>query len=118
MGNLSNLTGLYLEGNQLTGEIPPELGGLPNLRELGLSGNQLTGEIPPELGGLSNLRELTLTGNQLTGCIPEGLRFIAPKDLVSLDLPDCGAVTPGATRAPGLFPQRDRRPAFFVWVQM
>ena len=51
---------LYLNNNQLTGEIPPELGGLSNLTELYLSGNGLTGEIPPELGGLSNLTELYL----------------------------------------------------------
>ncbi|CAI8057922.1 hypothetical protein GBAR_LOCUS31525 [Geodia barretti] len=30
-------------------------------------GNQLTGEIPPELGGLSNLTTLVLHDNQLTG---------------------------------------------------
>ena len=39
----------------MTGEIPPELGGLSNLTRLYLFGNQLTGEIPAELGGLSNL---------------------------------------------------------------
>ena len=41
---------LYLYDNQLTGEIPPELGRLSNLTGLFLHGNQLTGEIPPELG--------------------------------------------------------------------
>ena len=30
MGNLANLTRLDLYGNQLTGEIPPELGNLAN----------------------------------------------------------------------------------------
>ena len=101
LGGLSNLTlGLSLSGNQLTGEIPPELGGLSNLMELVLYGNQLTGEIPPELGGLSNLTRLDLGDNQLTGCIPEGLRDIAQNDLVSLNLPDCGAATPGPTATP------------------
>ena len=73
LGGLSNLEWLLLSGNRLTGEIPPELGGLSNLRELYLSFNQLTGEIPPELGGLSNLRELYLSFNQLTGEIPPEL---------------------------------------------
>ena len=73
LGGLSNLMGLILDGNQLTGEIPSELGGLSNLTQLYLTGNRLTGEIPPELGGLSNLTELNLTGNRLTGEIPSEL---------------------------------------------
>ena len=82
------------------GEIPSELGGLSNLTRLDLFSNQLTGEIPSELGNLSNLTHLWLSDNQLTGCIPEGLRDIAENDLVSLNLPDCGATTPGPTVTP------------------
>ena len=100
LGRLSNLTILSLYASQLTGGIPPELGGLSNLTILLLNNNQLTGEIPPELGGLSNLTHLGLGANQLTGCIPEGLRDIAENDLVELNLPDCGAATPGATPTP------------------
>ena len=88
---------LDLRDNQLRGEIPPELGGLSNLTGLVLGANQLTGEIPPELGRLSNLTRLRLSNNQLTGCIPEGLRDIANNDLGQLNLPDCGAATPGPT---------------------
>ena len=73
LGGLSDLTGLWLLRNQLTGEIPPELGGLSNLTKLYLFSNQLTGEIPPELGGLSNLTALALNVNQLTGEIPPEL---------------------------------------------
>ena len=53
----SNLNGACGSGdNQLTGEIPPELGDLSNLtKPVPLRSNQLMGEIPPELGGLSNL---------------------------------------------------------------
>ena len=40
------VTGLYLDRNQLTGEIPMELGNLSNLQDLFLGDNQLTGEIP------------------------------------------------------------------------
>ena len=64
---------LDLSYNDLTGEIPPELGGLSNLTSLTLGGNQLTGEIPPELGRLSNLTGLWLSNNQLTGEIPPKL---------------------------------------------
>ena len=73
LGNLTNLEGLDLYGNQLTGEIPAELGNLTNLTHLYLSGNQLTGEIPAELGNLANLQTLHLYSNQLTGAIPAEL---------------------------------------------
>ncbi len=46
---------LNLMNNQLSGEIPPELGNLAGLEWLDLGGNQLSGEIPPELGNLYSL---------------------------------------------------------------
>ena len=52
---VTNLWYLYLEGNRLTGSIPPELGDLTNLQRLILGANQLTGSIPAELGNLTNL---------------------------------------------------------------
>ena len=61
------VTGLYLDRNKLTGEIPMELGNLSELQWLFLSQNQLTGEIPTELENLSKLQDLFLRGNQLTG---------------------------------------------------
>ncbi len=73
LGNLSNLTSLSLWGNQLTGGIPMELGSLSNLTWLALNGNQLGGEMPTELGSLSNLRLLDLGSTQLTGEIPAEL---------------------------------------------
>ncbi|MCY4001856.1 MAG: leucine-rich repeat domain-containing protein [Bacteroidetes bacterium] len=42
-----NLEKLNLNGRNLTGSIPPEIGSLRNLKELWLSSNNLTGSIPP-----------------------------------------------------------------------
>ena len=86
LGNLANLEWLELYENQLSGEIPPELGNLVNLRELRLYDNQLSGEIPAELGNLSSLEHLDLYDNQLSGEIPAELGNLS--SLEHLDLSD------------------------------
>ncbi len=84
LGSLSNLEVLVLYDNGLRGEIPAELGSLANLEELKLNHNQLRGEIPPELGSLANLEQLFLHENQLSGEIPPWLGSLA--NLVTLAL--------------------------------
>ena len=74
LGSLSNLSWLMLNGNGLSGEIPPELGSLSNLKVLRLDNTYLSGEIPEELGNLSNLEHLGLSSfNDLSGCVPSSL---------------------------------------------
>ena len=79
--------------------VTPDANG--GVTELNLSDNQLTGEIPAELGNLSNLERLYLGANQLTGCVPAGLRDVPFNDLAGLGLDFCGEVetpeTPPAT---------------------
>ena len=77
LGSLTNLVKLDLSRNELTGAIPPELGRLTNLKELNFGGNQLTGEIPAELGDLIELEDLFLGDSQLTGAIPPELGGLA-----------------------------------------
>ena len=71
LGSLTSLKDLDLAFNQLTGEIPAELGNLANLQKLQLRGNHLVGEIPAELGQLTNLTAMNLVENQLSGELPE-----------------------------------------------
>jgi hypothetical protein len=73
LAQLNSLRYLYLNSNQLTGTIPPELGQLTNLTDISLNSNQLTGTIPPELAQLTNLKILSLNSNQLIGSIPTEL---------------------------------------------
>ena len=73
LGNLSNLTTLYLSKNQLSGSIPTEIGNLTNLGYLSLSANQLSASIPTEIGNLTNLIFLGVNDNQLSGCYDTNL---------------------------------------------
>ena len=84
LGNLSNLTQLWLYNNQLRGQIPSELGNLSNLTILKLDRNQISGEIPKELANLSNLAELRLHFNQLRGPIPRELGSLSNLNVLNL----------------------------------
>ena len=84
LGNLTHLTGLYLQVNQLSGPIPPELGELASLTGLSLYSNSLTGPIPTELGRLADLESLYLSYNDLTGPIPTELGELASLTWLSL----------------------------------
>jgi hypothetical protein len=66
LGQLANLSALYLSGNRLPGAIPADLGRAPRLRQLLLGGNRLTGTVPANLLRSPTLQELYLHDNQLT----------------------------------------------------
>ena len=70
LGILRKLTHLVLWDNDLSGEIPEALGDLSELECLSLWSNDLTGEIPEVLGDLTNLTQLDLLRNDLDGSIP------------------------------------------------
>ncbi|RDY09441.1 putative inactive leucine-rich repeat receptor kinase XIAO, partial [Mucuna pruriens] len=67
------LKSIDLSSNNLTGEIPKEIGYLVGLVSLNLSRNNLSGEIPSEIGNLSSLDSLDLSNNHLSGRIPYSL---------------------------------------------
>ena len=87
LGSLSNLIQLLLRYTNLSGEIPVELGSLSNLGSLELSFTDLSGEIPPELGSLSNLTQLYLHGSHLSGCVPSSW-----EDQLNLDFSQLGGL--------------------------
>ncbi len=70
LGNLGELTDIAFYDNQLTGLIPPELGKLNHLVSLLLHNNSLMGNVPPELSQLSSMTTMSIDRNQLTGPLP------------------------------------------------
>ena len=80
---------LDLDGNQLNGPIPSELGNLDNLEFLSLRDNQLSGPIPSELGNLTNLIALSLGNNQFSGCVPVKVLDMTANYVISVGLPSC-----------------------------
>lgn len=56
IGELKNLSGLYLHFNRLSGEIPKEIAGLTQLTDLYLDVNYFSGSIPEQIGNMSNLQ--------------------------------------------------------------
>ncbi|KAE8683441.1 putative nucleic acid binding protein [Hibiscus syriacus] len=65
--------GMDLSCNNLTGNIPSELGILKGLYALNLSHNGLSGNIPSTIGNMSLLESLDLGYNNLSGEIPSSL---------------------------------------------
>ncbi|KAM3697867.1 hypothetical protein ACB098_06G145700 [Castanea mollissima] len=69
----SQLNGLYLGINEISGTIPGSLTNLFNLIVLGLNDNHFTGVIPTTFGKFEKMQFLGLTGNRLSGEIPASL---------------------------------------------
>ncbi|KAG2667693.1 hypothetical protein I3760_15G127900 [Carya illinoinensis] len=61
--NLTRLKTLFLENNQLTGLIPPELD-IPKLEQFNVSNNMLNGSVPEKL---QSFKEDSFMGNSLCG---------------------------------------------------
>ena len=104
INDAGRVTGLYLRGLGLTGEIPPELADLPHLEYLYLGRNQLSGEIPPELDALTNLQWLDLSNNRLSGEIPPELGRLP--NLFSLNLRNnhlTGEIPPNWDNIPAMY---------------
>jgi len=83
LAQLPNLQYLELFNNNITGEIPEELGDLMELVSLDLFANNISGPIPSSLGKLGKLRFLRLYNNSLSGEIPRSLTAL-PLDVLDI----------------------------------
>jgi len=78
LGSLKNLNVLALQYNHLTGAIPASLGDLNMLTRLDLSFNQFFGSIPVKLAEAPSLQVLDIRNNTLSGTVPFGNLISAP----------------------------------------
>ncbi|CAN1284750.1 Receptor-like protein kinase 7 [Linum perenne] len=67
---LTKLASLHLFENQLSGEIPQEIGELKGLTEISLYRNKLVGSIPQKIGSWADFYYIDVSENFLTGQIP------------------------------------------------
>lgn len=70
--NITSLKYINLGYNALSGGLPPKIN-LPNLEQIFLNKNQLTGEILSSLLDCGKVWYLQLRENHLTGAIPRGV---------------------------------------------
>nr|ABW81103.1 unknown [Tarenaya spinosa] len=70
VGDLQKIHFLDLSRNRFTGSIPESVAKLKNIESLDLSNNNLTGNIPTQLSGLNNLGYFNVSYNNLSGQIP------------------------------------------------
>ncbi|XP_030526231.2 probable LRR receptor-like serine/threonine-protein kinase At3g47570 [Rhodamnia argentea] len=84
IGNLVNLEVLWMELNQFSGVIPSNMGNLHNPGTIELNDNNLGGTIPSSLGNLTKLIELYLGGNNFHGQIPSQLSNCQSLDVLDL----------------------------------
>ena len=84
LGNLKKLGWLSLRYNNLSGNIPKELGSLESLDGLNVYDNQLSGNIPKELENLKNIERIILNDNRLVGDVPKEFRNFDKLDFLDL----------------------------------
>lgn len=75
---------LFLNQNQLSGTLPPEISLLNSLQWIILEQNQLKGSLPTQLGLLGNMDTIQMSHNMLTGTFPTEMAQMT--GLASIDL--------------------------------
>ncbi|CAL9183667.1 unnamed protein product [Musa hybrid cultivar] len=87
-----------VSNNNLTGEIPVEIGSLWALQTLNLSRNNLVGQIPATIGGMKSLETLDLSFNKLSGDIPQNLSDLYSLNHLNLSYNNLSGVIPSGNQ--------------------
>ncbi len=84
IGNLTALQQIDFHGNSVGGQIPSEIGNIVGLQNLALYNNQLSGSLPSSIGSLSGLQYFDAAYNKLTGTIPSTFSSLTSLFFLSL----------------------------------
>ncbi|XP_065042861.1 receptor-like protein EIX2 [Musa acuminata AAA Group] len=87
-----------VSNNNLTGEIPVEIGSLSTLQTLNLSRNNLVGQIPVTIGAMKSLETLDLSFNKLSGGIPQSLSDLYSLNHLNLSYNNLSGVIPSGNQ--------------------
>jgi RHS repeat-associated protein len=85
LGNLVNLTELWINGNTFSGQLPQTIGNLNKMKYLNMVSNKFSGEIPASIGNLTALEWAAFNKNQFSGSIPKGFGNMLLLDSLWLD---------------------------------
>lgn len=96
LGHLTYLEELNMDDNLLTGSLPSSLGSLAFLKYMDLDKNMLTGQLPVELCNASSLRVLDLDTNSFTGSIPTAIALLTDLYFLQLDFNQLTGVIPSS----------------------
>ncbi|XP_061346676.1 probable LRR receptor-like serine/threonine-protein kinase At1g74360 [Gastrolobium bilobum] len=76
IGTMINFSLLHVGFNNFSGRFPPEIGGMP-LVVLNMTRNMFSGEIPQEIGNFKCMENLDLSYNNFSGTFPTSLNKLA-----------------------------------------
>lgn len=83
--NLTNLTYLYIDGNNFSGNISDKIGQLTRLKHLTVYDNPLTGSLPSNLGFCEELEMLHIDNTNLIGTVPDEICMLTKINLDSVN---------------------------------
>ncbi|CAH8295769.1 unnamed protein product [Eruca vesicaria subsp. sativa] len=96
-GNANRITSLDLSNDDVSAQIPPEVGDLPYLQYLIFRKlPNLTGEIPPTIVKLKYLKYLWISWTSLTGPVPEFLSQLKNLEYINLSFNKLSGSIPGS----------------------
>ena len=101
IGNLAQLTGLFLFSNSLTGTIPRSIDALTSLQYLLLHDNYLNGSVPDTLCQMTRIGVMDLSQNRLTGALPDAVCCLTSLTALYLDKNKIACYPKCVERAPG-----------------